>query len=766
MRPRIAYLCLQATTQGQASHAHVHEIIAGLRESGYDVDLYEPAYAGVAEAPGVTGRVAEFLRVQLRLAVALSRYDAVYVRAHPFAWPTARGARRRGIPLVQECNGPYADLYLAWPAARPLRPLIDWMARSQYTDADALLAVTDGLAEWLAVETGRSDVTVIGNGANTDVFRPDLPRPDGLPERYAVFFGALAPWQGIGTMLRAASRPEWPAGVSLVFVGDGAMRPEVAAAADASPDRVVYLGRRSYEESAAVAANSCASLVVKDDAVLARTGFSPLKLYESMAAGVPVVVSDVPGLADTVEAAGCGVVIPAGDPAALAAAVADIAAAPGEAYLMGARGREAAVREHSWRSRAQATAEVIAQALAARIAYAGVPPTPVGDASPVLGGRPLKVAMVITDLDVGGAETTLYELLRHRPPWMDVRVYSLIDGGELVERIRDLGVTVTGLGMRRATPDLGGLFALTRELRAFRPDLAHTWLYHADLVGGLAARFARTPCVVWHLHNSDLSPGRVRLTTRMVARTCAALSRTVPDVVLSCSEQAMRAHQALGYVARKFVLVPNGVDTRRFAPDRRARASVREEFGLGRTDRVIGLVARRDPQKDHATFFAAAKGFFEQGGDASFLLAGRGITEWDAELARWRDDTRHPERVVLAGPRDDVPRLMASLDVATSTSVGEAFPVVLTEAMSCGVPCVVTDVGDSRLIVGDTGVVVPVSDADALAGAWLDLLALPKAEWRGIGDRARERVVCLFRVEEMAARVWNVYVRLMDGSGG
>ena len=168
-------------------------------------------------------------------------------------------------------------------------------------------------------------------------------------------------------------------------------------------------------------------------------------------------------------------------------------------------------------------------------------------------------------------------------------------------------------------------------------------------------------------------------------------------------------------------------------------------------------MARVDPQKNHRGFFAAARLYFERGGGANFLLAGRDVTPDHWQLPGWRDATGHPERIVLAGRREDVPRVMAALDVATSSSLGEAFPMVLIEAMACGVPCVATDVGDSALIVSDTGVVVPADDADALAAGWMRVLAMSVDDRAALGRRARERVVANYSLDHIAERVWTVY---------
>lgn len=368
-----------------------------------------------------------------------------------------------------------------------------------------------------------------------------------------------------------------------------------------------------------------------------------------------------------------------------------------------------------------------------------------------------KVAVCITGLEVGGAETVLAGLLERRPDDIEIRVFALIDGGAIADRIASYGVQVIGLHMRAGKPSLAAFFRLLGELRRFRPDLVHTWLYHADLMGSLAARLAGVRHVIWHLHNCDLSVDRTRWLTRAIVRILAAMSRSVPDVILSCSEEAARSHVLLGYDEQRIQILPNGIDATRFAPSAEARSDVRQELGIPAEALLVGLVARVDPQKNHQGFFEAVRIFFEQGGDAYFLLAGRDVTTDHWQLGGWREQTGRPERVVLLGPRSDVPRLMAALDVATSSSLGEAFPLVIIEAMACGVPCVATDVGDCRTMIGDTGVVVPPGDNAALARGWQQVLEMADSERSGLGDRARQRVLEHYTIQRFADRVWALY---------
>jgi glycosyltransferase involved in cell wall biosynthesis len=355
---RIAYLSLQAVEQGQDTWAAILEITSGFESEGCSVDHWFVEYP--EGAPGVAGRLGAMMSLQGRLAARLSDYDLLYVRGHPFAFPIAWSAWRRGVPVVQECNGTYEDLFIAWPAATPLRGPICAAQRWQFKHADAVVTVTTELAAWIQAETGRPDAVVSPNAANMHVFSPDAPRREGLPARYVVFFGQFAPWQGISVILDATRSASWPDDVAVVFAGDGALGGQVGDAVDGR--RVVSLGRVPYVEVAGVVAGSLASLVPTYDPNRSFGGFSPLKLYESMACGVPVIVSDSPGLPQIITEDDCGLVVPAGDAESLARAVAALAVDPERAQAMGRRARASALANHSWEARARQRLEVVRRA--------------------------------------------------------------------------------------------------------------------------------------------------------------------------------------------------------------------------------------------------------------------------------------------------------------------------------------------------------------------------------------------------------------------
>lgn len=366
---------------------------------------------------------------------------------------------------------------------------------------------------------------------------------------------------------------------------------------------------------------------------------------------------------------------------------------------------------------------------------------------------------VITGTATGGAELMLERLVsRIDRGAFDLRVISLTGVGPVGERIRGGGIEVVDAGLRRGRPDPRSPWIVSRLLRERPPDAVQTWMYHADLIGGLAARLAARVPVAWNVRHSTLDPSRDRRMTIMTARLCAGLSRSVPRAIVCCSRSSMLAHERLGYDTRKMLLIPNGFDTSRFAPDPAARARMRAGLGIDPAAEVVGLVARLHPQKDHATFLRAARILLEHRPGARFVLCGDGVVPADPLLSRLLRETGVGGAAELLGARDDMPAVQSSLDVAASSACGgEGFPNVIGEAMACGVPCVVSDVGDSAEIVGDTGIVVPSGDPAALAAGWERILSLAPGDRARLGMRARRRIETMFDLADVTARYERLY---------
>ena len=352
----------------------------------------------------------------------------------------------------------------------------------------------------------------------------------------------------------------------------------------------------------------------------------------------------------------------------------------------------------------------------------------------------------------------LLNVLERLGPGYEPHVISLTSCGEIGARVQALGIPVEALGMAASMPNPLVFFRLVSRLKALRPAIVHSLMYHADLLGGLAARLAGVGAIGWGIRNSTLGAGSTPLSTRLVVRACAWTSHWVPHRILCCSEVARTLHVSMGYASDKIQVVPNGFDLARFRPDGAARSSFRQELGIAQDAFLVALVGRFDPQKNHAGFLHAAAVLQRRTPGVQFILAGRGVDQDNPALIRLISDSGLGRSVHLLGLCNDVPRLMAGIDVLVSASTyGEAFPNVLGEAMASGVPCVATDVGDSAYILGEIGRVVAPGDAASLARAMESILRLPDHDRQALGEQARARISENFELGDVVRRYEGFY---------
>jgi glycosyltransferase involved in cell wall biosynthesis len=370
----------------------------------------------------------------------------------------------------------------------------------------------------------------------------------------------------------------------------------------------------------------------------------------------------------------------------------------------------------------------------------------------------VRVVHVINSFEHGGAEAMLCNLLlRTDTRRFEPSVVSLIDDLIVAGPIQKAGIPLVTMGMKPGIPDPRALVRLAKHLRRLKPAVVQTWMDHSNLIGGLVARTATRAKVVWGIHHSNHVKGVAKRSTLATVAACARLSRRVPSRIICCSEHAGTLYVQRGFDAGRMTIIPNGFDTTLLRPDPEARRSVRHELGLSDDATVVGLVARHDPFKDHDNFIRAAALLTKQRPDVHFLLCGAGVDAANDALMRPIEQLGLRSRCHLLGPRRDMPRIHASLDLATSSSISEAFPLVLGEAMACGVPCVATDVGDSALIIGETGKIVPPRDPAALAAGWAELLSIDSAARTDLGLAARRRVVERFDLTAVTQRYEAVY---------
>lgn len=370
----------------------------------------------------------------------------------------------------------------------------------------------------------------------------------------------------------------------------------------------------------------------------------------------------------------------------------------------------------------------------------------------------MQITHIITGLGDGGAEAVLYRLCTYETSHQHA-VISLMDEGKYGPMLRSAGIAVHCLNMPRGRVTIAGLARLWRLLRHRRPDAVQTWMYHADLLGGLAARLAGIRTVVWGIHNTNLEPGKSRPLTIVIAKLLALLSRWVPARIAACAQSAAAVHVAMGYVAQRMIVIPNGYNLHDFAPDTAAGAALRTEWGIAADSTLLGLVGRFDPQKDIGNLLQSLAILRTRLESLQCILIGTGLSPNNAELQAVIASLGLHGNVRLLGRRSDVPAVMNALDVFVLSSSAEAFPNVLAEAMACGTPCVTTDVGDAAVIVGDTGWVVPARNPSALADAIeAALRARQQPSWPARQQAARQRIeqnFSLARMAESYRRVWD-----------
>jgi glycosyltransferase involved in cell wall biosynthesis len=372
-----------------------------------------------------------------------------------------------------------------------------------------------------------------------------------------------------------------------------------------------------------------------------------------------------------------------------------------------------------------------------------------------------RVAHVITGLGVGGAETFLLRAI----PEFDKRHYQsivvyLTGGGEYVDAYKEQGITVIPLGIRSTLGTLTGFVRLVRILKDYSPDIIQGWMYHANLLAGLAGKLLGLP-VIWGIQQSNLGVSVNKASTRRVIWMGSILSKSLPKEIVYDSEAARAVHERRGFDQYRGRVFPNGVNEQAFVPRAESGQKIRQELAIPSGSIVVGHIARYDVQKDQKTFLQAIKKVRQQVKNLHVIMAGRQIDWSNTALVEDLDHAVDREWIHLLGPRSDVADLYNAMDIFCSSSIGESCPNVVLEAMMMGVPCVATDVGDVRHMLGEEGVVVPSADLFALADALVASVSLSPDRLREIGLGLRTRALNTFTLTRAADRFIGRYDALV-----
>jgi glycosyltransferase involved in cell wall biosynthesis len=372
----------------------------------------------------------------------------------------------------------------------------------------------------------------------------------------------------------------------------------------------------------------------------------------------------------------------------------------------------------------------------------------------------MRIVHITSGLSVGGAEMMLFRLIEaSQGDGVEHTVISLSSLDMIGDRIRALGVEVRLLGMARSVaPSPFLLVKLLRWLVVLRPDVVQTWMYHADLLGGVAAYIARLIIkwqgrpgrglsIAWGIHQTEFPSFGAKKKLALVAKSCALLSSFVPDLIICCANAALRTHADGGYSQQRMKVVLNGFNLEQFKPRLGGDDPLRELLGVRADTLIVGIVGRDDPAKDHANFIAAIGMTSRRFPLCRYVMIGSGLDDSNGELISLIDEAGVSTVCHLLGPRSDVHLLIPCFDLFCLSSRSEGLPTVIGEAMACGVPCVATDVGDTAVLIGQTGHIVPREDASALASGLIRVLSLTHEERQALGAKARQRIQTHFSID-------------------
>ena len=372
----------------------------------------------------------------------------------------------------------------------------------------------------------------------------------------------------------------------------------------------------------------------------------------------------------------------------------------------------------------------------------------------------MQVLHIITGLKRGGAETLLYRICKFDKEYNHT-VISLTGTQDYGKMLNQINVSVYALNFSNSKINFFGLFKLYKLIREIKPDVVQTWMSHADLIGGVIARFAGIKNIFWGVHHTNLIKGESKRATMMIVKLNALLSYLVPKKIIYCAEKSREIQELIGFKKTKGVVIQNGYDVNSFYQDNSLSESFRNELDISLDEFVIGHVGSYDPLKDQKTLIKSLAYLDQNNFNFIAVLVGINLDNANNALVRLLKENGLIERVHLLGSRKDILAVMNGIDLFMLSSISEAFPNVLNEAMACGTPCITTDVGDAGLIVGKTGWVVKPKDPKALANASIQALKEKQSNnesWGQRKDACRQRIVENFTLEKMIKKYKEVWV--------
>lgn len=368
----------------------------------------------------------------------------------------------------------------------------------------------------------------------------------------------------------------------------------------------------------------------------------------------------------------------------------------------------------------------------------------------------MNIVHIITSLSDGGAQAMLYRLIKNidKSQYNSIKVISMMDKGIYGEEIEKLGIKVYSLNMKRGIPTIK---AFNKTVRIIKDaDIVQTWMYHADLLGIMASMKYKNKKVIWGIHHSNLDKDKNTKLLLLIVKINSILSRFTFKIV-SCSNYAKYIHTNYGYSSDKITVIPNGFDLSEFYYKEYSNKIVRSELNIDNDKKIVCHIGRWHILKDYETLMKSIKLICNKRDDVVFILCGADIDEKNLELMRLIELYKLEKNIYLLGRRNDISNIMSSSNALVLSSSGEAFPNVIGEAMACETPCIVTDVGDCKEIVGDTGIVVETKDSEGIASGIEMIINMDKKEYNKLRKKCRSRILNMFELKKIVSMYEALY---------
>ena len=367
----------------------------------------------------------------------------------------------------------------------------------------------------------------------------------------------------------------------------------------------------------------------------------------------------------------------------------------------------------------------------------------------------MKILYVISALRDGGVEAFVTNLCENNKKNLDkneiIAVISLENKGKYGEQIKNLGINVYDLNLEFNLGIFKTFYKFIKIIKIERPDIIHSWMYHANLLTSLASIFIRKP-VLWSIHNCYLPLKDYKFTTILPYFFCIITSRIFPKKILFCSKQSMKQHLALFFPKKRCLFIANGYDFKKIIEKNSENLFFKKDNNF-----IFGMAARWHPAKDHKNLFYAINLLKQKRDDFIVLLAGKGINGNNQDLKRLALSLNILDKLVLLGPVENIYEFYRSLNCHLLSSSTEAFPNVIVESMACSIPNISTDVGDCKDILGSTGWIVQERNSLMFSEAMHKVMVLGKPFLRDLGYKSKKQVLDRYEIGLIAKEYSNVY---------